>query len=113
MTLTNENSIKKYWLGVEPDENDIILIEKEKIETLDDEDYNFRLSLSRELDKTKFLEKNKLLLKSNNSNKFYRLKNRYSIKSNDGLFYRLMSGYCVSFITLLLQESFVILSFVD
>ena len=86
MTLTNENSIKKYWLGIEPDENDIILIEKEKIDTFDDEDYNFRLSLSRELDKTKFLEKNKLLLKSNNSNKYYRLKNRYSIKSNDGLF---------------------------
>lgn len=86
MTLTNENSIKKYWLGIEPDDNDILLIEKEKMETFDDEDYNFRLSLSKELDKSDFLEKNKLLLKSNNSNKYYRLKNRYSIKSNDNLF---------------------------
>merc|ERR1712065_61484 len=86
MTLTNENSIKKYWLGIEPDDNDILLIEKEKMETFDDEDYNFRLSLSKELDKSDFLEKNKLLLKSTNSNKYYRLKNRYSIKSNDNLF---------------------------
>ena len=86
MTLLNENSIKKYWLGMEPEDKDILLIEKEKIETFDDEDYNFRLSLSKELDKSNFLEKNKLLLKSNNSNKFYRLKNRYSIKSPDNLF---------------------------
>ena len=86
MTLQNDASIKKYWLGIEPDDNDIILIEKEKIDNYDDNDYNFRLSLSKELENKNFLEKNKLLLKSNNSNKYYRLKNRYSIKSNDNLF---------------------------
>jgi len=86
MTLLNESSIKKYWLGLEPDEKDIILIEKEKMNTYDDDDYHFRLSLSKELPKEKFLNKNKVLLMSNNSNKFYRLKNRYSIKSNDNLF---------------------------
>ena len=86
MTLLNETSIKKYWLGNEPEEKDLLLIEKEKIDTYDDHDYNFRLSLSKEIDKEKFIEKNKLLLTSNNSNKFYRLKNRYSIKSTDNLF---------------------------
>lgn len=86
MTLLNESTIKKYWLGLEPEEKDILLIEKEKIENYDDKDYNFRLSLNKELNKDKFLDKNKLILKSNNSNKFYRLKNRYSIKSNDNLF---------------------------
>ena len=86
MTLSNDSVIKKYWLGLEPDESDILLMEKEKIENYDDDDYNFRLSLSKELDKKKILDKNKLLLKSNNSNKYYRLKNRYSIKSDDNLF---------------------------
>ena len=86
MTISSESAIKKYWLGVEPNENDIILIEKEKLDVYDDKDYNFRLSLNKELAKEKFLDKNKLLLVSNNSNKYYRLKNRYSIKTNDNLF---------------------------
>ncbi len=86
MTLSNDNVIKKYWLGIDPVDSDISLMEKEKIENYDDDDYNFRLSLNKELDKKDFLDKNKLLLKSNNSNKYYRLKNRYSIKSDDNLF---------------------------
>ena len=101
MTLLNEESIKKYWLGLEPDEKDILLIEKEKIENYDDKDYNFRLSISKELPKEKFIEKNKIILMSNNSNKYYRLKNRYSIKSDDNLFLFDLSivktGYGVSF----------------
>ena len=101
MTLLNEESIKKYWLGIEPNEKDILLIEKEKIENYDDNDYNFRISLSKELPKEKFINKNKLLLMSNNSNKFYRLKNRYSIKTNDNLFSFDLSiiktGYGLSF----------------
>lgn len=101
MTLINEESIKKYWLGLEPEEKDIILIEKEKIDNYDDSDYNFRLSLSKELSKENFINKNKLLLMSNNTNKYYRLKNRYSIKSNDNLFSFDMSivksGYGLSF----------------
>jgi len=86
MTLSNDNVIKKYWLGIDPADSDISLMEKEKIENYDDDDYNFRLSLNKELNKKDFLDKNKLLLKSNNSNKYYRLKNRYSIKSDDNLF---------------------------
>jgi hypothetical protein len=101
MTLLNEESIKKYWIGIEPEEKDILLIEKEKIDTYDDKDYNFRIALSQELPKEKFLNKNKLLLTSNNSNKYYRLKNRYSIKSDDDLFHFdlsiVKSGYGLSF----------------
>jgi len=101
MTLLNEESIKKYWIGIEPEEKDILLIEKEKIDTYDDKDYNFRIALSKELPNDKFLNKNKLLLTSNNSNKYYRLKNRYSIKSDDDLFHFDLSiikaGYGLSF----------------
>jgi len=101
MTLLNEETIKKYWIGIEPEEDNITLIEKEKIDNYDDKDYNFRLALSKELPKENFLNKNKLLLKSNNSNKYYRLKNRYSIKSDDNLFKFdlsiVKSGYGLSF----------------
>ena len=87
MTILNEQAIKKYWLGVELDENDFMLEEKEKLEKYDDDDYHFRMNLSKELPKEDFLEKNKSLLKANNTNKYYRLKNRYSISSPDDLFH--------------------------
>ena len=86
MTILDEKAIKKYWLGIELDDSDFILEEKEKIEKYDDEDYHFRMNLSKEIPKETFLEKNISLLKANNTNKYYRLKNRYSIKSPDGLF---------------------------
>jgi len=45
------------------------------------------MNLSKELPKEDFLEKNKSLLKANNTNKYYRLKKRYSISSPDDLFH--------------------------
>ena len=86
MTVKNNDAIKKHWIGVDLEEGDIEFIEKEKIENMDDSEFNFRCSLSKELPKNNFLEKNMMMLKSNQSNKFYRMKNRYSIMSPDNLF---------------------------
>ena len=81
MTIHGDDEIKKYWLGADFDESKITFMEKEKIENYDDDDYQFRCSLNHELEKNNILEKNKSLLKSNNSNKYYRLKNRYRIQT--------------------------------
>ena len=86
MTVKNNDAIKKHWIGMDLEEKDIEFIEKEKIENMDDIEFNFRCSLSKELPKNDFLEKNMMILKSNQSNKFYRMKNRYSIMSPDNLF---------------------------
>ena len=97
MSIEGTDNIKKYWIDSEKyDNSDAIFIEKERIDNLDVDDYNLRFSLKNELPKNNMLDKNKNLLKSSsdkstNSNnmqleKLFRLKNRYSIKTDDGLF---------------------------
>jgi SAM-dependent methyltransferase len=89
VSINNLENIKKFWLNSKLDEinkNDVIYIEKEKIDKIDDENYNIRFSLNNEIPQQNILIKNKNLLSSNTYEKTYRLKNRYSIKTDDGLF---------------------------
>jgi hypothetical protein len=86
MTINNTDNIKKYWLNQEFDESNIVFIEKEKIDKIDEDNYNIRFSLNNELSQDNILEKNKNLILSNNFEKVFRLKNRYSIKTDDKLF---------------------------
>lgn len=98
MSIEGTDNIKKYWIDPEKyDNSEAIFIEKERIDNLDVDDYNLRFSLKNELPKNDMLEKNKNLLKSKSENgnntgtgtgleKLFRLKNRYSIKTDDGLF---------------------------
>lgn len=94
MSIEGTDNIKKYWVDSEKYNNsESIFIEKERIDNLDVDDYNLRFSLKNELPKNDMLEKNKNLLKSKSENgnnvgleKLFRLKNRYSIKTDDGLF---------------------------
>jgi hypothetical protein len=86
LTIHNTDDIKKYWLSEKLDNIKYTFIEKEKLDVVDNLNYNFRISLSNELPKNAAFEKNINLLLSNDYDKYYRLKNRYSIKTEDGLF---------------------------
>jgi len=87
MSIEGTDNIKKYWLNMDKqDELNPVFIEKEKIDNIDIDDYGLRFSLKNELPKNELLNKNKNLIKSNQYEKLYRLKNRYSIKTEDGLF---------------------------
>lgn len=91
MSINDENNIKKYWLTNNVDELNRIFIEKEKLDKIDDISYGIRFSLNNELPENTVLEKNKNILLNKNENKkliekVYRLKNRYSIKTDDELF---------------------------
>jgi len=86
LSVNNINDIKKYWLDSNINKVDHNIIEKEKIDFIDDSNYNLRISLTNELPKNAALEKNINLLLSDSFQKYYRLKNRYSIKTDDGLF---------------------------
>ncbi len=94
MSIEGTDNIKKYWIdSIKYDNSEAIFIEKERIDNIDSEDYNLRFSLKNELPKNNILEKNKNLLSGSNINasnsqleKMFRLKNRYSIKTDDGLF---------------------------
>jgi len=89
LSINNLENIKKYWLDSKLDNinsNDIVYIEKEKIDKIDDENYNIRFSLNNEISQQNILIKNKNLLSSQTYEKVYRLKNRYSIKTDDDLF---------------------------
>ena len=87
MIINGSDNIKKKYLGIELDNDCYKFMEKEKIEKHDDSDYGFRISLNNEIIGDKFLKKNKDILISNDVNKFYRLKNRYRILSDDNLFF--------------------------
>ena len=101
MSINNLDDIKKYWLNQENSDISKTFIEKEKIDKIDDNNYNIRFSLNNELPQNNLLNKNKELLLSNSYEKFYRLKNRYSIKTDDNLFLidmtNVKSGYGKSF----------------
>jgi len=89
ISIYGTDNIKKYWLSSsieDIDSNFIKFIEKEKIDKIDDENYNIRFSLNNELPQDNILEKNKNLLLSSNHDKTFRLKNRFSIKTDDNLF---------------------------
>ena len=86
MTIKNTDSIKKYWLNQELDETNVSFIEKERIDKIDEDNYNIRFSLNNEIPQNNILEKNKNLILSTNYDKVFRLKNRYSIKTDDNLF---------------------------
>ena len=80
------DNIKKYWLMSDISNLEASFIEKEKIDKIDEENYNIRFSLNNELPQNNLLNKNKNILLSNSHEKVFRLKNRYSIKTDDGLF---------------------------
>jgi SAM-dependent methyltransferase len=89
ISINNIDNIKKYWLDSKLENintSDIVYIEKEKIDKMDDDNYNIRFSLNNEIAQNNILPKNKDLLASNTYEKVYRLKNRYSIKTDDNLF---------------------------
>ena len=81
MSINNSDDIKKFWLNQNFEEINKTFIEKEKIDKIDDDNYNLRFSLNNELPQNVLLNKNKNLLLSNNYDKIYRLKNRYSMTS--------------------------------
>jgi len=89
ISINGLDNIKKYWLTSNIDDintSDIKFIEKEKIDKIDEENYNIRFSLNNEIPETNLLNKNKDLLLSSNQDKIFRLKNRYSIFTDDNLF---------------------------
>ena len=86
MSINGEADVKKYWINPENNEIEKIFIEKEKLDKVDDNNYNLRFSLNNELPQNDLLNKNKQLLESNSYEKTYRFKNRYSIKTDDNLF---------------------------
>ena len=86
LSISGINDIKKYWLDNELDGLSYIFIEKERINKIDDNNYNTRISLNNELPIDKMSEKNVNLLRSNTFEKTYRLKNRYNIITEDKLF---------------------------
>ena len=85
MSIDGENNIKKYWINSQ-DNIERKFIEKEKIDKIDDNNYNLRFSLNNELPENNVLNKNKNLIENNNYEKTYRFKNRYSIETDDKLF---------------------------
>ena len=91
MSIEGTDNIKKYWLNPVEQEylkNELkaVFIEKERVDTVDVDDYALRFSLKNELPKNNLLDKNKNLITSNEFEKLFRLKNRYSIITDDGLF---------------------------
>ena len=86
MSIYDINKIKLFWLNSSLKDIVPIFIEKEKLDKIDDHDYNMRFSLNNELPQNNLLNKNKELLTSTTYEKVYRLKNRYSIRTPDDLF---------------------------
>ena len=95
MSINGENDIKKYWISSTTENINPTFIEKEKIDKIDDDNYNIRFSLNNETPQNNILEKNINLLLDKNINinkpntiieKVFRFKNRYSINTDDNLF---------------------------
>ncbi len=98
LSINDSNHIKKYWLQNNLTDIPYKIIEKKHLERLDIKEYYLRVSLNDEVAEENIFEKNKnqLLNEVNNVNnvnnknsklsKMFRLKNRYNIMSEDGLF---------------------------
>ena len=88
MSITGEESIKKYWLLESAEE--VTYMDKEKMDRYDDMDYSLRFSLSnekiKEREKNELYAKNQELFASPDSIKTFRLKNRYSFETENKLF---------------------------
>ena len=87
INLLDNNDIKKFWLlnQFQPDFN-YEIIRKNRLENIDIDDYNLRFMLSHEEKLSdKSLENVNEILR-NDTEKLYRLKNRYSIVDDSGLF---------------------------
>ncbi len=92
-SIIGQADIKKYWLFNnfnEIDMNNVKIIEKEKLDKFDDSNYPIRYSLNDEKTEDSINQRNKNLIfneeQSKDVQKVFRLKNRYSIYSNDNLF---------------------------
>jgi SAM-dependent methyltransferase len=86
MTIHDNDNIKKFWLDESTVDIEKIFIEKEKIDKIDEKNYNIRFSLNNEISQNELLKKNIDFILSSTTNKTYRMKNRYSIKTDDNLF---------------------------
>ncbi len=93
VSIEDGDEIKKYWLYGNFDKIDlkkVKVIEKEKLDKIDEQNYNLRFSLNYEKPEEKVNKKDKNLVMnkdiSKDVQKVFRLKNRYSILSDDGLF---------------------------
>jgi len=89
MSIMDEDNIKKYWLLNHTKDIHVEFMDKEKLEKYDDMHYNIRFSLSQE--KIKESEKGELYSKNmelfdSDTIKTFRLKNRYSFQTDDGLY---------------------------
>lgn len=82
--ILDNNDIKKYWLSNKLEEKtNYMMINKERLENIDNDEYNLRFMLSNEKKVNKSLDNINELL-NNDSKKYYRLKNRYCIYDNSG-----------------------------
>ena len=61
LSLNTSDDIKKYWLNDSLESINYTLLEKEKIDKIDDFNYNIRYSLNNELSSENILEKNRIL----------------------------------------------------
>ncbi len=93
VSITDDADIKKYWLFsdfTQVNMDHVKVIEKEKIDRVDDENYNLRISLNYEKPDKNINQKDKNLVLnrevSKTIQKVFRMKNRYSIQTDDGLF---------------------------
>lgn len=88
LTIMDKNSVKLYWLKEELTDNvKYKFLKKDREDKVDLEEYNVRVSLSKEED----LDNNVIStiikdLENTNVNKNYRIKNRYSIITPDKMF---------------------------
>ncbi len=93
LSIIGEENVKKYWLfnnfnGISEDK--MVFIEKEKLDRIDDENYPIRFSLNKEKPGDEINKNDKNLVlnqeKTKDVQKIYRMKNRYSIRTDDDLF---------------------------
>lgn len=85
LSLLGIESVKKYWLTEDLNDLSYILLEKERQEIVDIDEYNVRVALSTE-NEIKRNGINDWSNKTYKGMKTYRYKNRYVVKSDDGLF---------------------------
>jgi hypothetical protein len=93
VSIMDDADIKKYWLYGDFQQvnmENVKVIEKEKIDRVDDTNYNLRISLNYEKPDKNINQKDKNLVLnreiSKTTQKVFRMKNRYSIQTDDGLF---------------------------
>ncbi len=89
LTIESTSEVKKYWLENRLSNIQYEIMEKKRLDQLDIQDYQLRVSLNDEIPKEEIYEKNKKNFTNENAEKqlkYFRLKNRYSIITPDRLF---------------------------